>query len=202
MGIYDNAAHRGGTDKYPKLTIYGALYSLAKGADLIEVDVRYTLDMVPVAVHDNPEKISAFLEKNIYPILFHNKFSDEKLLIFLKMLRNYDYEEKIIVGVQTVNAMNIVKSFKLEIPVLAFMPAKENIYDFINAGADIIRLWESWVSKDLVQRIHDLGKQVYIMANDQDSGGIGYTKKENLKAWKKMGYDGVLINDIAAFAPL
>lgn len=45
-------AHRCGTDAFPQQTIHGARYSLAQGTDLVEVDIRFTGDNVPVVIHD------------------------------------------------------------------------------------------------------------------------------------------------------
>lgn len=45
-------AHRSGTDRYPEQTILSARHSLAAGADLIEIDIRFSSDGVPVIQHD------------------------------------------------------------------------------------------------------------------------------------------------------
>lgn len=45
-------AHRCGTDIFPQQTIHSARYSLEHGADLVEVDIRFTKDNVPVVIHD------------------------------------------------------------------------------------------------------------------------------------------------------
>ncbi len=45
-------AHRCGTDAFPQQTIHGARHSLKNGADLVEVDIRFTSDGVPVVIHD------------------------------------------------------------------------------------------------------------------------------------------------------
>lgn len=49
-------AHRGGTEKYPELTIDGAKHSLENGADFVEMDIRFTKDNVPVICHDETAK--------------------------------------------------------------------------------------------------------------------------------------------------
>lgn len=51
-------AHRCGTDKYQEQTIQAARYSLEKGVDYVEVDIRFTKDSIPVVIHDStPEKL-------------------------------------------------------------------------------------------------------------------------------------------------
>ncbi len=46
-------AHRCGTDEFPQQTIHSARYSLSCGASLVEVDIRFTKDNVPVVIHDS-----------------------------------------------------------------------------------------------------------------------------------------------------
>lgn len=51
-------AHRCGTDKYQEQTIQAARFSLENGVDLVEVDIRFTADNIPVVIHDaTPEKL-------------------------------------------------------------------------------------------------------------------------------------------------
>ena len=45
-------AHRCGTDIYQEQTISAARHSLKLGADMVEVDIRFTCDNVPVVIHD------------------------------------------------------------------------------------------------------------------------------------------------------
>jgi glycerophosphoryl diester phosphodiesterase len=46
-------AHRGGTDRYPELTLDAARYSWQAGADYCEFDVRFIKDEIPVLCHDS-----------------------------------------------------------------------------------------------------------------------------------------------------
>lgn len=45
-------AHRAGTDRCPEQSMQAAAYSLSRGADLVELDVRFTRDAAPVICHD------------------------------------------------------------------------------------------------------------------------------------------------------
>ncbi len=45
-------AHRAGKDHFPELTIAAARHSLALGADMVEMDIRFAGDGVPVISHD------------------------------------------------------------------------------------------------------------------------------------------------------
>lgn len=49
-------AHRCGLDRYPELTLEAAQYSLAIGADYVEIDIRMTADGMPVICHDESAK--------------------------------------------------------------------------------------------------------------------------------------------------
>lgn len=46
------AAHRGASGHAPENTMAAFHAAVAAGADLIELDVRFTLDLVPVVIHD------------------------------------------------------------------------------------------------------------------------------------------------------
>lgn len=221
-------AHRGGTDRYPELTIEAARHSLALGADFVELDIRFTKDNVPVIAHDadglrlfghegnisemtaeqftamrykgdgdfRPCTLEEVLESGVAPILFHIKEGGEPLARILARIRAHRYENKAIMGVMTCEDVRDVKRFGERIQVLAFMPAKEQAADFIASGADIIRMWERWVEADSVQSIQAAGRQVWVMAGYK--GTTGYTSRENIEAWKRMGVDGVLLDKIAA----
>jgi hypothetical protein len=89
-----------------------------------------------------------------------------------------------------------VKKHTHFIDTLAFMNDVGCLEMFIKAGVDIIRLWESWVTKEIIDHIHASGKKVWIMAGSPEDSSIGYTKPENMRAWSDMGADGVLINDV------
>ncbi len=59
-------AHRGGTDKYPEQSIAAARFSLMNGADLVELDVRFTTAVdVPVICHDANAKRVFGIDKDI-----------------------------------------------------------------------------------------------------------------------------------------
>ena len=59
-------AHRAGTDRYPEQSIDAVRFSLSHGADMAEVDVRYTEDKnVPVICHDQNAKRIFGIDKDI-----------------------------------------------------------------------------------------------------------------------------------------
>ena len=195
-------AHRCGTDKYPGLTRRAALHSLALGADVIEMDVRYTHDLRPVICHDR-DKLALYpgahsLEEMLRgvpgPILLHIKEGGERMPVLLCSIREHAREHDIILGVTRADDINQVKRFNPAIAVLAFMPSLESAQEFAEHGADYIRLWEQWASEDAIREVQSLGKPVWIMARGRRGGG--YTSKKNLLLWQRLGIDGVLVNDV------
>jgi len=219
-------AHRGGTDRYPELTLASSRLSLELGADYVELDIRFTRDDVPVISHDedalklfgNPAKIQELtaeqfsslryadnhqlhphtlvevLSSGVAPIVFHIKEGGERLSQILECIRAYGYEDKVIMGVMTSEDVRIVKEFNRNIQILALMPSKEHAAEFIENGADLIRLWERWVDEEAVRLIHEAGRQVWVMAGYK--GTTGYTSPENILAWKRLGINGVLVNEV------
>jgi len=221
-------AHRGGTDRYPELTIDAARNSLKLGADYIEFDIRFTKDNVPIISHDkdalklfgntsnirelsleqfknlcyvsdnryHPHTLEEVLSSGIAPIVFHIKEGGNFLLQILEYIRNYGYDNKVVLGVTTTKDIQEIKAFGLESKVLGFVPTKEHVIEFIESGADIIRLWEDWVDKEIVFQIHKECRQVWVMAGSISKGTIGYTNPETILEWKQLGVDGILVDEI------
>lgn len=133
-------------------------------------------------------------DSSVAPILFHIKEGGNQLFKILDLIRQYKYEDKVIIGVSSSEDIRIIKEFNTNISVLGFMPSKSKSIEFMDNGADIIRLWEEWVDNITVELIKKSGKKVWIMAGS--SGTVGYTNKENLIRWQSMKVDGVLINEI------
>lgn len=136
------------------------------------------------------------LSTEIRPVLFHCKISGEALKKLAQTITAHGLEKDCVIGVQSVGDVEIIKSVCGEIRVLAFMPKAELMEEFIATRCEFIRLWEEWVSEERVHRIHDAGKQVWIMANMRSEGGVGYTTGENMRLWLNMGVDGILVNNV------
>lgn len=134
------------------------------------------------------------LVSSVSPILFHVKEGGKRLYKILDFIRQYKYEDKVIIGVTNIEDIHIIKEFNPNMTVLGFMSSKSQIIEFIDNGADIIRLWEEWVDNKTVKMIKKSGKKVWVMAGS--NGAVGYTNKENLIKWQSMKVDGILINEI------
>lgn len=145
----------------------------------------------------HPHTLEEVLLSGVKPILFHIKEGGEQLGIILKKIHEYGYEDKVIVGVQLSEDAATVKAFNPGMKVLAFMKDKEAADDFLDAGADIIRLWEEWVTEEKVRHIHEYGRHIWVMAGSSSRHTTGYTSKEEFFKWKKMKIDGVIINEVS-----
>lgn len=145
----------------------------------------------------HPHTLEEVLLSGVGPILFHIKEGGGQLGVILQKIRDYSYEQNVIMGVQTVDDVVKVKGFNPEMKVLAFMQNKDVIDDFLRAGADIIRLWEEWVIEEKVRHIHENERHIWVMAGSSAKHTTGYTSREELLKWKMMGIDGVIINEVS-----
>lgn len=221
-------AHRCGPTVYPEQTITSARFALYSGADLVEVDVRYTKDKKIACSHDaNVKRVFGvdrlvsdmtaeeflslrqakdpsfpshlfehYLKCGIKPLLIHVK-EVEVIPDLLELLSRYDYLDDVVLGIMKADAVREVKEYSNKIKVLAFMPKVENIPEFVEAGADYIRLWEDWMSDETVSavRAHPVGLWIMI-GKDVLDRDVGVTTPEGLEKVLDYGVDGILINDI------
>jgi glycerophosphoryl diester phosphodiesterase len=136
------------------------------------------------------------LASGIAPIVFHCKVSGLLIEDVLQHLRQFDYEDKVVMGVQAADDVKKIKSFNAAISTLAFMPSLDKCNVFMESGADIIRLWEPWVSSEYIGKIHAAGRKIWVMAGMPKPKSVGYTTEKNLRLWVDMGVDGVLIDEV------
>ena len=136
------------------------------------------------------------LTSGVTPILFHCKFSGQPLLCLAEHIKKHDFENQCVIGVSHVDDVKLIRSVCKNIRTLAFMPRTADLDDFIASPVDIIRLWEEWVTEDLVRKVQASGKQLWIMAGKCTPDGVGYTTEENMRFWISLGVDGILINDV------
>lgn len=140
--------------------------------------------------------LERLFETRLLPLVLHYKnFVPAQLNQVLGLIRAHGVERDVVLGMQEIESIQQIKEFDPTVRVLAFMPRVEDLPQFLESEADIIRLWEKWVAPVLVDRIHRTGKQCWIMSGGFDT--VGYTSMENLDRWAGMGVEGVLINEIA-----
>lgn len=193
------------------------------GAHAIEVDVRRTKDGQFVIFHDAdlkridgtkvsleelsvPELNQRLVKANRPPVLtlpqlkheynrqlpivFDLKFQPlpGSLIDILATLPFYFY-----LGIRRLSALATVKTQWDRTRILALVPKPASIEEFVRSGAGIIRLWEDWVTPELVLEVRKLEAQVWVMMGR--SGSVGNTDKKSLVRILDAGVDGVLLND-------
>jgi glycerophosphoryl diester phosphodiesterase len=141
--------------------------------------------------------LATFLESGVGKILMHIKEGRDRLETIAKCINKYLYDDKAVFGVVTAADSRAVKRLCPETKILAFASSEEMIPSFMNEGADIIRLWEGWVTSLAVDTIHRNGKKVWIMAGAPNDGSAGYTNDSNVADWLTMGVDGILVNEVS-----
>lgn len=146
--------------------------------------------------HYSSLTLAQVFQSGTAPILFHVKVGGERLRKILDCIRAYNYEDRVMLGVMTPEDVETVKDYNPKLQVLAFTAKQELLELQAKANADVIRLWEGWVTQEEIDRFHQMGKRVWIMAGAPKDGSVGFTDKENLSRWREMGADGVLVNEI------
>jgi glycerophosphoryl diester phosphodiesterase len=121
-----------------------------------------------------------------------------KLLLDIKLGGSLDYHSvvrlterynavlNVIIGARTVEDVRLFRSLNPNIRILGFVDGPDDIRSFIEAGADMIRLWPEWVyaNPSLVTQVHTAGKPVWATA--------GVTPREGLVELIKLGINGIL----------
>ena len=129
-----------------------------------------------------------------------------KLLLDIKLSDSLDYNLvvqfterykavlNVVIGARRIRDLRLFRALNPNIRILGFIKSPNDIERFVKAGADIIRLWPSWIHADpgLVKRVHKLGKPVWTTAN--------VTPREGLLELIKFGVNGILtdIPDVLA----
>lgn len=124
------------------------------------------------------------------PIVFDLKFQQlpDSLIDMLATLPFYFY-----LGIRRLSALATVNTRWDRTRILALVPEPDTIEEFVQSGAGIIRLWEDWVTPELVLEVRKLDAQVWVMMGR--SGSVGNTDKKSLARILDAGVDGVLLND-------
>ena len=145
-------AHRGGATIYPEQTIISAKLAMDKGADLIEIDVRFTKDKKIAVSHDSNAKRVFGLDKEITDMsaeeflalrhienhAFPSHLFEDYLLCGIKKLLIHIKEDDVVLvkasrGMKLENLINIFeskyrdnKNFTLQIKTFKEDPTLEN----------------------------------------------------------------------------
>jgi len=137
-----------------------------------------------------------FIEKYGGPMLLHVKEGGERIREIDALLGHYHYRDEVVLGLVSPDDVSIARQCSDNYTILAFAPRKDQIGDFIAAGVDVVRLWETWVADGDIEAVHKVGKKVWIMAGKESSDKVGYVKDQSIIAWAHDGVDGILINEV------
>ena len=155
------------------------------------LELRYVFDR-----RYRSRQLTDFIEKYGGPMLLHIKEGGERIREIDALLRHYDYSEEVVLGLVSPSDVSIAKRCNGRYTILAFAPQKEQIGDFIAAGVDVVRLWETWVTDGDIDAVHNVGKKVWIMAGKESSDKVGYVKDKSIITWAHNDVDGILINEV------
>lgn len=103
---------------------------------------------------------------------------------------------RVVVGVRSVADLREFRALNPNLRTLGFVPSVDSIAAFVAAGVDIIRLWPEWMAADagLVERVHALGKPVWVTAGALPRDGLDVLIRRNV--------NGVLTDLPEILAPL
>jgi glycerophosphoryl diester phosphodiesterase len=206
-------AHRGYSSAFEENSLDAFKEAIAAGADIIETDVRQSIDKIIVLSHADVEDDTARdLEKEgvipLEPLLRLAKgrivllldMKDEDPAIFgniLEVIKQHDMGDQVVFGLRSVEQTRAFRKLNSNIVILGFLsPRSYDFPGFYKAGGDIARLWEGDIDASLVKEargdamIHPIW--ITPRVRPDPTGQIDYDRQGNLM---KNGFDGVFVND-------
>lgn len=113
-----------------------------------------------------------------------NPLLDRRKLVRLTEERNA--VSCVIVGARTLDDLRAFRALNPDLRMLGFVKEVGDIQPFVQAGADIIRLWPEWIEADpgLIGRVHKSGKPVWALTGD--------APREELEKLVQLGVDGII----------
>jgi glycerophosphoryl diester phosphodiesterase len=114
----------------------------------------------------------------------------------IRVTEEHDAIESVIVGPRNLEDLKAFRALDPGLRILGFVDEIEDIAPFVQAGADIIRLWPEWIYANpaLVGRVHELGRQVWTTAGD--------APREELEKLVRLGVRGILVDQPAVMNEL
>lgn len=86
----------------------------------------------------------------------------------VRLTEKHDAVQHVIVGARTLEDLRAFRALNPDLRTLGFVKEVEDVEPFMQAGADIIRLWPEWIEADpdLIGRVHRHGKPVWVLTGD------------------------------------
>jgi glycerophosphoryl diester phosphodiesterase len=134
---------------------------------------------------------------------------DERVV---RLTEQYGAVQDVLVGPRSVASLQRFKKLNPALQTLGLVPGSESqppnpeaIEEFAHAGADLIRLWPSWVFSDrgsvagsgeseLIEQLHDLGKPVWTTAATLYRDIDPDHPAEDMRELVRLGVDGIITN--------
>ena len=84
----------------------------------------------------------------------------------VRLVGQHNAVKDVIVGARSVEDVKLFRSLNPDIRILGFMAGARDTKKFVEAGADIIRLWLKWIRlfSPLIEQVHPFGKPVWVTA--------------------------------------
>ncbi len=220
-------AHRSGPDILPEQTVAAALEAIKNGAEMVEIDTRFTADGFAVISHDSStgrvfkenlviktidkdkfvslsrkeedfhgHTLTDYLEAGVKPLLIHVKEGKENIIKLADEIRKAGYQADTTFGVHSIEDLEIARQYAPEIRLLAFMPSLGCLDEYLATDVDYIRLWEAWITKENIDKIHSFGKKVWIMTGECENRACGDVTEQSLEKVLSYDIDGILLNNV------
>jgi glycerophosphoryl diester phosphodiesterase len=206
-------AHRGYSSAFEENSLDAFKEAIATGADIIETDVRQSIDKVIVLSHADVEDDTAqdLKKEGVIPlepllrlakgrIVLLLDMRDEDPTIFgtvLEMIKQHDMGDQVVFGLRSVEQTRAFRKLNSSIVILGFLsPRSYDFPGFYKAGGDIARLWEGDIDASLVKKARGdaMTHPIWITprVRPDPTGQIDYDRQGKLM---KNGFDGVIVND-------
>ena len=130
-----------------------------------------------------------------WPLILHVREKNEGILPIWKVVEKYGWSSKVVWGIVSLDAVQLLKKRNPAVSILAFIPSPEDIAPFASAGVNVIRLWDSWITKERTDLIHSYGILAAAMTGNRGED-VGETSPERLLELRDLGMDWVLVNDV------
>ncbi len=219
-------AHRSGPGAFPEQTIAAAREALRLGADLIEVDVRFTKDEQIAISHDKNlsrvfgvDKTVSNMTAEEFLSLRHKKNREfpahlltdymgcgiEPLLLHIKepevvpaLLQCLEEHNYLDKVVFGVQSLESVECIRKYKKGLKILAFAPDgtLNEFVKSDVDYIRLWEKWLTKENIALVRESGKGLWVMSGNYDGFDAGEPPEDGLRFILSLNVDSILINNI------
>ena len=222
-------AHRCGTDKFPELTVDSAKYSLKNGAYLVEMDVHFTSDGVPVISHDadcmflfgDKREIKNMTSDEFLSLGYRDEsgYKASTLESFIKAgIKDILFHIK-VGGERLIDVLNLCRKYKIENDVVFGVGSLNDVKIVKDFNKDI-KVLAFMYDFEKIQEFADFGADFIRLwehwLSDENiesvlktgkklwimSGNyetVGYTDFDNIEKWEKIGAEAVLVNNVCDF---